>query len=46
MSKIFEEDSDSDVEFRTDNEYAQNYNIWRKKEELNRRRKNNTIFYR
>ncbi|XP_018567968.1 protein KRI1 homolog [Anoplophora glabripennis] len=36
MSKIFECDSDSDVEIRTDNQYAKNYNVWRKKEELNK----------
>ncbi|EFA06706.1 protein KRI1 homolog [Tribolium castaneum] len=36
MSKIFDNDSDSDPELKTDNEYAKNYDKWRKKEELNR----------
>ncbi|KAJ8924351.1 hypothetical protein NQ315_007147 [Exocentrus adspersus] len=37
MSNIFDDDSaDSDVEIRTNNEYAKNYNIWRKKEEINK----------
>ncbi|XP_044264541.1 protein KRI1 homolog isoform X2 [Tribolium madens] len=35
MSKIFD-DSDSDTQIKTDNEYAKNYDKWRKKEELNR----------
>lgn len=37
MSKIFDNDSDSDIEIKTNNDYAKNYDVWRKKEELNRR---------
>jgi protein KRI1 len=36
MSKIFEGDSDSDADIKTDNDYAKNYDNWRKKEELNK----------
>ncbi|VEN38855.1 unnamed protein product [Callosobruchus maculatus] len=36
MSGLFEDDSDTEVQIKTDNEYAKNYNTWRKKEELNR----------
>lgn len=36
MPNLFEENSDSDVEVKTNNEYAKNYEIWRKKEELNK----------
>lgn len=38
MSKLFDgDDSDSDVNIKTDNQYAKNYDIWRQKEELNKR---------
>lgn len=37
MSKIFDEGSDSEIEIKIDNEYAKNYDKWRKKEELNKR---------
>ncbi|XP_026471237.1 protein KRI1 homolog isoform X1 [Ctenocephalides felis] len=37
MSKLFDgDDSDSDVNIKTDNPYAKNYDIWRQKEELNK----------
>lgn len=36
MSKIFENDSDTEADIKTDNEYAKNYDNWRKKEELNK----------
>ncbi|XP_044744531.1 protein KRI1 homolog [Coccinella septempunctata] len=35
MSKLFE-DSDSEIEIKTENEYAKSYDTWRKKEELNK----------
>lgn len=41
MSKIFEDNSESDVEIRIDNEYAKKYNVWRKKEEINKCKSNN-----
>lgn len=40
MSNIFDGESDSDVEIKTNNAYAKNYNNWRKKEELNKRKIN------
>lgn len=36
MSKIFDEDSDTELTLQTDNVYAKNYDQWRKKEELNK----------
>nr|CAH7761243.1 unnamed protein product [Callosobruchus chinensis] len=36
MSGLFDNDSDTEVQIKTNNEYAKNYNTWRKKEELNR----------
>lgn len=38
MPKLFEEDLEEDVNIKTDNEYAKNYDNWRKKEELNKRK--------
>lgn len=38
MKKLFDgDDSDSDIDIKTDNAYAKNYNNWRQKEELNKR---------
>lgn len=36
MSKIFEYESDTEMGFQTDNDYAKNYDQWRKKEEINK----------
>ncbi|CAH0551416.1 unnamed protein product [Brassicogethes aeneus] len=36
MSKIFDHDLDEEFNFKPNNEYAKNYDNWRKKEELNR----------
>jgi len=37
MSKLFEDDdSGSDIDLKTDTDYAKNYNTWRQKEELHR----------
>ncbi|CAH1976235.1 unnamed protein product [Acanthoscelides obtectus] len=36
MSGLFDDDCGAEVQIKTDNEYAKNYNTWRKKEELNR----------
>lgn len=40
MSQIFDgEDSpDENTNFKTNNEYAKTYDVWRKKEELNKRK--------
>lgn len=35
MSQLFE-DSDEEIEFKTDNSYAKTYDIWRKKEEIHK----------
>lgn len=32
-----DENSDSNIEFKINNEYAKNYNQWRQKEELHKR---------
>lgn len=42
MGKITENDvfggaSDSDNEIKTENQYAKSYDVWRKKEEVNKR---------
>ncbi|KAJ8929923.1 hypothetical protein NQ314_017332 [Rhamnusium bicolor] len=36
LSNIFEGESDSDGDIKTNKEYAKNYDVWRKKEELNK----------
>lgn len=39
MPKLFaDDDQESDVEIRTNTEYATRYNTWRQKEELNKRK--------
>lgn len=39
MPKLFDDDDDiSDVELKTNKEYATHYNTWRQKEELNKRK--------
>lgn len=38
MSKLFQEsDSDDETNFKTKNAFAENYDCWRQKEELNKR---------
>lgn len=41
MSKLFDESSDSEVEIKTDNDYAKKYDNWRQKEELNKCKQSN-----
>lgn len=36
MSKLFEDDNNSDLELNTNTDFAKNYNTWRKKEELHK----------
>lgn len=38
MKKLFEDDHEEKVEIKTNNEYAKNYDIWRRKEEANKRK--------
>ncbi|XP_052755710.1 protein KRI1 homolog [Galleria mellonella] len=35
-NKLFEEDSDDEVTFKTENEYAKRYDAWREKEEMHK----------
>lgn len=36
--KLFDEDDGEDLKLKTNNEYAKNYNTWRKKEEFHKRK--------
>ena len=44
LSLSGDENSDSNVEFNINNEYAKNYNHWRQKEELNKCKYKKTNF--
>lgn len=36
--KLFEDDSEEEVSFKTENEYAKKYDSWREKEEVHKRK--------
>lgn len=37
MSKLFDSDTETETDVKIENTYANNYNNWRRKEELNKR---------